>query len=156
MRISGKSAGPDWESDLKEKRVGPCNSQHSDLGRPSSFLQHPRSTPSQSVACLSAEPRWRCSLTRELGGVQICLIWDIKWGTWPCLTRTPRSYRPAMLKQSNRQSQLTTEQIQWHLLTREVWQPKQTNAIPFSLSLSFFLTSFSSRIPLKYDLIDSS
>ena len=52
MRISGKSAGPDWESDLKEKRVGPCNSQHSDLGRPSSFLQHPRSRPSQWLAYL--------------------------------------------------------------------------------------------------------
>ena len=55
MRISGKSAGPDWESDLKEKRVGPCNSQHSDLGRPSSFLQYPRSRPSQWLAYLQSQ-----------------------------------------------------------------------------------------------------
>lgn len=55
MRISGKSAGPDWESDLKEKWVGPCNSQHSDLGRPSSFLQHPRRRPSQWLAYLQSQ-----------------------------------------------------------------------------------------------------
>lgn len=53
--------------------------QHSDLGRPSSYLQKPISSPNRWL-CYSAEPSQWCSLIRELSGVQSCLIWVLKRG----------------------------------------------------------------------------
>lgn len=58
---------------VMEKKGGPCNNQCSGLGRQSSHPPCPSSNPNQQL-CSSAEPRWWCSLTRELGGMQVCLI----------------------------------------------------------------------------------
>ena len=51
-------------TDCDGEREGACSNQHSDLGRLNSYLQHPSSTHNQQP-CLSAEPSWQHSLTRE-------------------------------------------------------------------------------------------
>lgn len=58
------------------KRGEGCNNQHTDLGRPSN--------PNQWL-CSSAEPSQRCTVTWELGGMQMCLIWILKQGVLPAL-----------------------------------------------------------------------
>jgi len=55
------------------RRGRSCNNQHTDLGKPSSYLQCPSVNPYQQF-CSSVEPRRGLILTRELSGVQICLI----------------------------------------------------------------------------------
>ena len=154
MRISGKSAGPDWESDLKEKRVGPCNSQHSDLGRPSSFLQHPRSKPSQWLAYLQSQDG---SAVWPENSVGCRSAW------FGISNEEPRPAWPEHLEAIVQQcSSSLTDRANWPQSKSRgtFWPGKYHNLsklIQFpSLSLSLFLTSFSSRIPLKYDLIDLS
>ena len=65
-----------WESDCGREGGGACSNEHSDLGRLSSYSQCP-SSPNQQLFS-SVEPRWWHSLTKELRGVHICLIWDLK------------------------------------------------------------------------------
>lgn len=154
MRISGKSAGPDWESDLKEKRVGPCNSQHSDFGRPSSFLQYPRSRPSQWLAYLQSQDG---SAVWPENSVGCRSAW------FGISNEEPRPAWPEHLEAIVQQcSSSLTDRANWPQSKSRgtFWPGKYHNLsklIQFpSLSLSLFLTSFSSRIPLKYDLIDLS
>lgn len=60
------------------------NNQCMDLGKPNSYLQCPSSNCSQQF-CSSAELSQWCSLTREVGRVQICLIQILKQGVMPAL-----------------------------------------------------------------------
>ena len=50
-----------------------------DLGRLSLYLQFPNSFPNKQL-CSPVEATWGCTLTGELRGVQICLIWILKGG----------------------------------------------------------------------------
>lgn len=71
MRIAGESVDFDlWEPDCDGEGRRACNNQHPDLGRPKSYLQHPRSSPTRGFA----KPRWWLSLTRELGRIQVCVL----------------------------------------------------------------------------------
>lgn len=67
------------EYDYEGEWRGTCNNQHMDLGRPrpSSCLQYPNRNINQKF-CSSAEPSQLCTLTREFGSVQICLIQILK------------------------------------------------------------------------------
>lgn len=69
---------------VMEKREGVCKNQHMDLGRLSSYRQCTSSNPNQWLSS-SAEPSWGYTLTTELGGVQICLIWILTQGILPAL-----------------------------------------------------------------------
>lgn len=61
--------------------VGACNNQHKNLGQPSSYLQC-RSSNQNQLLCSSSEQSPWCTLTRELGRVQICRIWILKQLIW--------------------------------------------------------------------------
>lgn len=87
---------PDWELQetlwasttrnltVTEKNRMACNNQYTDLGRPSSYLQRPSTDPSHQLGP-SAEPSERNTLTRESGGMQLCLIHIFKWRALPVL-----------------------------------------------------------------------
>ena len=62
---------------MTEKRGGASTNQHVDLGRLSLYLQSPSSNTNQWFGS-SAEPSQEHTLTKELGGVQICLIQILK------------------------------------------------------------------------------
>ena len=64
---------------MMEMGGGTCNNQHIDLGKRSSYLQHPSSNPNKQL-CSSADSNQGRTLTRERGKVQICLIWILKGG----------------------------------------------------------------------------
>lgn len=154
MRISGESAGPDWESDLKEKRVGPCNSQHSDLGRPSSFLQHPHSRPRQWLAYLQSQDGGAVWPENSVG---------CRSAGFGISNEEPGPACPERLEAIvQRCSSSLAGRADWpqSKSSSTFWPGKYDNLSKLmqflSRSLSFFLTSFSSRILLKYDLIDRS
>lgn len=69
---------------VKETGRGNCERQHMDLDRQSSYLRCPSSNSNQ-LLCSSAELSWRCTLTRELGRVQSCLIQNLRQGVLPAL-----------------------------------------------------------------------
>ena len=62
---------------VMEKQGGACNNQYSDYDRLSSYVQHPSNSLNQQLFSSTEQRQW-CSLTRELGRVQDCLIWIIK------------------------------------------------------------------------------
>lgn len=66
------------------EKGGACDNQYMDLGKQNSYLQCPSSNCNQKF-CSSAELSWWCSLTRELGRVQIRLIQILKQGVMPTL-----------------------------------------------------------------------
>lgn len=66
-----------WDADYNGERERACDNQHMNVSRPNSYLQGPTSNPNQWF-CSSVESNWVCILTRELGGVQICLIQILK------------------------------------------------------------------------------
>ena len=66
--------------------------QHVDLGRPSSYLQHPSSHHNQWF-CPSAEPSWGCTLMRELGQEQFYLIQILRQGVLLVLELSLSMYR---------------------------------------------------------------
>ena len=71
--VSPSLAGSFFITESPGKRGRGWQKQHMDPGRPSSYLQHPSSHHNQWF-CPSAEPSWGCTLMRELGQEQFCLI----------------------------------------------------------------------------------
>ena len=71
--VSPSLAGSFFTTESPGKRRRGWQKQHMDPGRPSSYLQHPSSHHNQWF-CPSAEPSWGCTLMRELGQEQFCLI----------------------------------------------------------------------------------
>lgn len=88
-------AGLTTGNPVKRKKIEACNNHHSDFGRLSSYLQCPGSSNHHLYS--SVESRQWHSLTRELGSVQVCLIWVFKQRArpWrlvsPCLGRGANS-----------------------------------------------------------------
>ena len=71
MKIIWKSVGLNHcESDCDGERYS--NNKHVDLGRLSSYLQSESITPNKWL-CLSVELNQRCSLNKELSGMQVLL-----------------------------------------------------------------------------------
>lgn len=77
-----------WESDGDNVQREAHNSQHLDLDRLSSYLQHPSRSPNQWL-CSSVEPRWWCSLTSEHSRVWFCLTQVLKELSFPATRPSP-------------------------------------------------------------------
>lgn len=74
MGLEGQTAGlRHWEWDSYEKAERASKNKHGDLGRLRSYLQYPSTSPNQQLFSF-AQPREWCSLTRELGRVQVYFL----------------------------------------------------------------------------------
>lgn len=116
-----------WGYGCDEQCGRDCDNQHMDLGRTSSYLQCPRHNPNHSL-CSSAEPSWGYILTRELRGMQTCLIWILKWRALQVLElrSTPRKgteSQPHLPWKGDFQAQLTTRagDNTWSCTVQQCW-----------------------------------
>ena len=71
--VSPSLSGSFFTTESPGKRGRGWQKQHMNPGRSSSYLQHSSSYHNQWF-CPSAEPSWGCTLMRELGQEQFCLI----------------------------------------------------------------------------------
>lgn len=85
MGIAGESSGLiHWKSECDGERGWACINQHSGLGRLSSYLESPSSSPNQQLY-LSTQLSQCDTLTRELDEVQLFLIQVLQWSVLPAL-----------------------------------------------------------------------